>query len=186
MKAWPSAQRPAERGSRRPDCRVTSPTRANERWSLDVVSDQLANGQRFRILNVVDDGTREGVLSYAATSIPGSTVARLLADAIQERGQPEVLLTDNKPEFTGRAVDQWAYTQGIAHQFIDPGKPVQNAYIESFNGRMRDEFLNVHWFLSVPQARLSLAIWRRDYNIVRPHSSLGNLTPQEFARHLAG
>lgn len=165
---------------------LTSPTRANERWSLDFVSDQLANGQRFRILNVVDDGTREYVLSYASTSIPGSTVARLLADAIRERGKPEVLLTDNGPEFTGRALDQWAYSQGIAHHFIDPGKPVQNAYIESFNGRMRDEFLNVHWFLSVPQARLSLAIWRRDYNVVRPHSSLGNLTPHEFARQLAG
>ena len=158
---------------------LTSPTRANERWSLDFVSDQLANGQRFRILNVVDDGTRECVLSYASTSIPGSTVARLLADAIRERGKPEVLLTDNGPEFTGRALDQWAYSQGIAHHFIDPGKPVQNAYIESFNGRMRDEFLNVHWFLSMPQARLSLAIWRRDYNVVRPHSSLGNLTPHD-------
>ena len=165
---------------------LTSPTRANERWSLDFVSDQLANGQRFRILNVVDDGTRECVLSYASTSIPGATVARLLADAIQERGKPQVLLTDNGPEFTGRALDQWAYIQGITHQFIDPGKPVQNAYIESFNGRMRDEFLNVQWFLSVPQARLSLAIWRRDYNVVRPHSSLGNLTPHEFARQLAG
>ncbi len=113
-------------------------------------------------------------------------MARLRADAIRERGNPQVLLTDNGPEFTGRALDQWAYTQGITHQFIDPGKPVQNAYIESFNGRMRDEFLNVHWFLSVPQARLSLAIWRRDYNSVRPHSSLGNLTPREFARQLVG
>ncbi len=165
---------------------LTSPTRASERWSLDVVSDQLANGQRFRILNVVDDGTRECVLSSASTSIPGATVARLLADAIQERGKPQVLLTDNGPEFTGRALDQWAYIQGITHQFIDPGEPIQNAYIESFNGRMRDEFLNVHRFLSVPQARLSLAIWRRDSNVVRPHSSLGNLTPHEFARQLAG
>ena len=97
-----------------------------------------------------------------------------------------MLFTDNRPEFTGRALDQWAHMQGITHQFIDPRKPVQNAYIESFNGRMRDEFLNVHWFLSVPQARLSLAIWRRDEGAVRPHSSLGNLTPQEFARHMAG
>lgn len=165
---------------------LMAPTQANERWSLDFVSDQLVGGQRFRILNVVDDGTRECVLSYASTSIPGATVVRLLADAIQERGKPTVLLTDNGPEFTGRALDQWACTQGIIHQFIDPGKPVQNAYIESFNGRMRDEFLNVHWFLSVLQARLSLAIWRRDYNVVRPHSSLGNPTPQEFARQLAG
>ncbi|WP_188904871.1 integrase core domain-containing protein [Deinococcus aerophilus] len=186
MKAWRSAKRSAERGPRGPNCRVTSPTRANERWSLDFVSDQLANGQRFRILNVVDDGTRECVLSCASTSIPGSTVVRLLADAIQERGKPKVLLTDKGPEFTGSALDQWAYMQGITHQFIDPGKPVQNAYIESFNGRMRDGFLNVHWFLSMPQARLSLAIWRRDYNVVRPHSPLGNLTPQEFARQLAG
>ena len=165
---------------------LTSPTRANERWSLDFVSDQLASGQRFRVLNVVDDGTRECVLSFASTSIPGATVVRLLADAVLQRGTPKVLLTDNGPEFTGRVLDQWASVQGITHQFIDPGKPVQNAYIESFNGRMRDEFLNVHWFETLPQARLSLAVWRHDYNHVRPHSSLGNLTPQEFAHQLAG
>ena len=161
-------------------------TQANERWSLDFVSDQLASGQRFRVLNVVDDGTRECVLSFASTSIPGATVVRLLADAIQKRGTPKVLLTDNGPEFTGRVLDQWTHQQSITHQFIDPGKPVQNAYIESFNGRMRDEFLNVHWFETLPQARLSLAVWRHDYNGVRPHSSLGNLTPQEFARQLVG
>lgn len=165
---------------------LTSPTKATERWSLDFVSDQMASGQRFRILHVVDDGTRECVLSYAATSIHGSAVARLRTDAIQERGKLKVLLTDNGPECTGRALDQWASIQGITHQFIDSGKPVQNAYIASESGRMRDEFLNVYWFPSMPQARLSLAIWRRDDNVVRPHSSLGNLTSQEFARQLAG
>ena len=138
------------------------------------------------MLNVVDDATRECVPSFAATSIPGDTVAQLLGEAIKERGKPKVLLSDNGPEFASKVLDQWAYEQGIQQEFIDPGKPVQNAYIESFNGRMRDEFLNVHWFLSLPQARLSLAAWRRDYNDVRPHSSLGNLAPQEFARRLAG
>lgn len=165
---------------------LTSPMRANERWSLDFVSDQLADGRRFRVLNVVDDATRECVLSFASRSIPGTTVVRLLAAAVHERGKPSVLLTDNGPEFTGRAFDQWAYTQGITHRLIDPGKPVQNPYIESFNGRMRDEFLNAHWFVTLPQARLELAIWRRDYNAVRPHSALGNRTPQEFAHDLAG
>ncbi|UBV44503.1 DDE-type integrase/transposase/recombinase (plasmid) [Deinococcus taeanensis] len=112
---------------------LTSPTRANERWSLAFVSAQLTNGQRLPLLNGVDDGTRECVLSFASTSIPGSTVARQLAAVIEERGKPKVLLTDNVPESTGRALDQWTYSQGITHHFIDLGKPVQNAYTNSFN-----------------------------------------------------
>ena len=162
------------------------PGNRNERWSMDFVADQLASGQRFRVLNVVDDCTRECVLSYAATSIPGAVVARLLSEAVKERGKPKVLLSDNGPEFTGKALDSWAFEHGIKQEFIEPGKPMQNAYIESFNGRMRDEFLNTHWFLSLPQARLSLSVWRQDYNDIRPHSSLGNLAPHEFARQLAG
>ena len=162
------------------------PTRANERWSMDFISDQLSSGQRFRVLNIVDDWTRECVLSYAGTSISGALVAQLLGEAVKERGKPTKLLSDNGPEFISKALDQWVYDQGIGHEFIDPGKPVQNAYIESFNGRMRDECLNTHWFVSLSQARLVLAAWRKDYNGVRPHSSLGNLTPQEFARQKAG
>ena len=162
------------------------PTRANERWSLDFISDQLSSGQRFRVLNVVDDCTRECVLSYAGTSISGVLVAQLLGEAVKERGKPTRLLSDNGPEFISKALDQWVYEQGIGHEFIELGKPVQNAYIESFNGRMRDECLNIHWFVSLPQARLVLAAWRKDDNAVRPHSSLGNLTPQEFARQKAG
>ena len=162
------------------------PGSRNERWSMDFVSDQLASGQRFRVLNVVDDCTRECILSYAATSIPGAVVARLLSEAVKERGKPKVLLSDNGPEFTGKALDSWAFENGIKQEFIEPGKPMQNAYIESFNGRMRDEFLNTHWFLSLSQARLGLSVWRQDYNDVRPHSSLGNLAPHEFARLLAG
>lgn len=164
----------------------TAPSAANERWSTDFVSDQLASGQRFRVLNVVDDFTRECIVCFADTSITGDTVARLLGEAIKERGKPKVLISDNGPEFTSRALDAWAHQEGIERHFIDPGKPVQNAYIESFNGRFRDECLDQHWFVNLPQARLVLSVWRRDYNGVRPHSSLDNLAPQEFARRSAG
>lgn len=161
------------------------PTRPNERWSLDFVHDQLADGRRFRVLNVVDDCTRECLLSHVGTSIPGALVTRLLENIVLERGKPKVLLSDNGPEFTGRALDQWAYQQGIRQDFIDPGKPVQNAFIESFNGRMRDECLNTHWFVTLLQAKATITAWKDDYNAVRPHSSLGQRTPLEFAHHLA-
>lgn len=159
--------------------------RLNQRWSLDFLSDQLADGRRFRLLNVVDDYSRECLAVEVDTSLSGQRVTRLLEQLSECRGLPERLVTDNGPEFTSRALDHWAYTHGVTLQFIEPGKPVQNAYVESFNGKMRDECLNEHWFLALSEARRTVELWRQDYNERRPHSSLGNRTPQEFARAAA-
>ena len=155
---------------------------ANQRWSLDFVADQLASGQRFRVLNVVDDFTRECLVMHVGVSITGHDVVRELAAVVRFRGPPLAIITDNGPEFAGKALDLWTHELGISHLFIRPGKPVENAYIESFNGRLRDECLNLHWFLSLEQARVILSTWRADYNQVRPHTSLGGQTPDEFAR----
>ena len=155
---------------------------ANQRWSMDFMSDQLASGQRFRVLNVVDDFTRECLVMHVGTSITGADVARLLTKVLAERAQPATIVTDNGPEFISKALDQWAHERGIVQHFNRPGKPVENAYIESFNGRVRDECLNLHWFQTLPQARLTVAAWHRDYNEVRPHSSLNDQSPNEFAR----
>lgn len=158
-----------------------APTRKNERWSMDFVSDSLADGRSFRVFNVVDDFTRECLASVVDLSLSGGRVARELESIVVERGAPRALLCDNGPEFTSKALDQWAYEQGIAIDFIKPGKPTQNAYAESFNGRMRDECLNQHWFRSLPEAKRLIAAWRHDYNHVRPHGSLSERTPTEFA-----
>jgi putative transposase len=155
--------------------------RPNQRWSLDFMSDQLADGRRFRLLNVVDDFTRECLAVEVDTSLSGQRVTRVLERLRAVRGLPERLVSDNGPEFTGQAVDNWAYQHRVQWQFIEPGKPVQNAYIESFNGKFRDECLNEHWFERLEQARVIVEDWRRDYNEERPHSSLGQRTPLEFA-----
>lgn len=158
---------------------LTTPTRPNQRWSMDFVSDALTDGRKFRSLNIVDDYNRECLAAQVDTSIPGARVVRVLEQLRERRGLPQVLVMDNGPEFAGRALDAWAYQQGVRLHFIDPGKPVQNAFIESFNGKMRDECLNEHWFLSLGEARETIEAWRRDYNEVRPHSALGNRTPME-------
>ena len=131
---------------------------------------------------MVDDFTRESLATEVDTSLPSLRVTRVLDRVAVERGVPEVITVDNGPEFSGRVLDAWAYARGVQLHFIDPGKPVQNAYIESFNGRLRDECLNEHWFTSLPAARSIVEAWRDDYNAVRPHSALGNQTPQEFAQ----
>lgn len=146
------------------------------------MADQLASGQRFRVLNVVDEFTRECLVMYAGISITGHDVLRHLTDVIRFRGRPASILTDNGPEFAGKTLDVWTHETGITHLFIRPGKPVENAYIESFNGRVRDECLNLHWFQSLEQARVVLSAWRVDDNHVRPHTSLGGRPPNEFAR----
>jgi putative transposase len=156
------------------------PTRQNERWSMDFISDALSEGRKFRSLNIVDDFNRECLAAEVDTSITGARVVRVLERLGEGRGLPQTLVMDNGPEFAGRAVDMWAYEQGVKLHFIEPGKPVQNAFIESFNGKMRDECLNEHWFLSLGEARETIENWRRDYNEVRPHSALGNRTPKEF------
>ena len=156
-------------------------TAPDQVWSLDFVSDALASGRRIRLLNVVDTFTREALAIEVDTSISGERVARVLDRVIEERGaQPEEIVMDNGPELTSRALDQWAYERGIRLHFIAPGKPVQNAFVESFNGRLRDECLNQHWFRSLADARQIVEEWRLDYNRERPHSALGGLSPEEY------
>jgi putative transposase len=158
-----------------------APVRPNERWSMDFVSDVLADGRRFRTLNVLDMYTREAVAMEVAFSLPSDAVTRALDRAIATRGaQPEVITIDNGTEFTSRHFDNWAHARGIRLDFIRPGKPVENGYVESFNGKYRDECLSQSWFLSLDDARATIARWRIEYNEARPHSSLGNLTPAEF------
>ena len=160
---------------------MLAPQRLNERWSMDYVSDVIRGGRRNRIFNVVDDLSREGLASEVDTSLPARRVIQTLEEIALERGYPERIVCDNGPEFRSRALDEWAYENNVSLDFIQPGKPVQNPFVESFNGKMRDECLNVHWFANVEEARLVIADWRRDYTQVRPHSSLGNRTPSEFA-----
>ena len=156
----------------------------NTRWSMDFVSDRLSNGRRVRLLNVIDECSRECLASVAETSITGAHVTRVLSQLIETHGKPKQILTDNGPEFTSNVMSEWTYTQEIEHRFIDPGKPIQNAYIESFNGKLRDEFLNEHWFKSMDELRGRLEVWRNEYNFIRPHSSLGNLTPHAYRKNL--
>jgi len=155
--------------------------RANARWSMDFMADTLASGRTFRTLNVVDDYTRECLAIEVDTSLGGRRVTRVLERLVRQRGMPGCVVADNGPEFTGRAVDEWAYGRGLRLEFIDPGRPTQNAYVESFNGKFRDECLNEHWFVSVADARATIEAWREVYNRERPHSSLGYETPQAFA-----
>lgn len=157
------------------------PSRPNERWSMDFMTDALANGRRFRILTLVDDFTRECLAAEVDFSLSGARVARILDRLIAERGKVDTIVSDNGPEFTSTAMDRWAALRGVHQHFIRPGRPMENAYIESFNGRLRDECLNLHWFIDLSDAREKLRAWREDYNHERPHSALGNLTPVEFA-----
>ena len=157
---------------------------ANARWSLDFVHDQFANGRRFRILNVVDDVTRECLAAIPDTSISGRRVARELTRLIARRGKPEMIVSDNGTEFTSNAMFAWAQDNAIVWHFIAPGKPMQNGFCESFNGRMRDELLNETLFLDLDHARTKLARWVSDFNHRRPHSALGYMTPAAFAANL--
>ncbi len=157
------------------------PLRPNERWSLDFVSDQFTDGRRFRILAIVDDCTRENLALVADTSLSGLRVARELDRVIAGRGRPKMIVSDNGSEFTSNAILAWADQARVEWHYIAPGKPMQNGFIESFNGRLRDELLNETLFSSLAQARTALANWRSDYNTERPHSQLGWQTPSVFA-----
>lgn len=158
--------------------------RPDARWSLDFVHDQLANGRRFRILNIVDDVTRECLGAVPDVSISGVRVARELSAIVARRGKPRMIISDNGTELTSNAVLAWSAETGIEWHYIAPGKPMQNGYIESFNGRMRDELLNESLFLGLADARLSITAWVADYNNARPHSSLDYRTPAAFAAQL--
>lgn len=164
--------------ARRP---MTPPIRPNQRWSMDFVHDQLSNGRCFRAFNVVDDFTRESVVIEVGTTLTATHVAAALDRAIAARGRcPERLVCDNGTEFHSLVFLKWAARHGIEIQFIQPGKPIQNAFAESFNGRFRDECLNTNWFSTLADARRLIGAWRSHYNDSRPHSSLGNRTPTEF------
>src|SRR3954447_3960869 len=157
------------------------PAAPNELWALDFVCDQFVCGRRFRILAVYDVCTRQCLATVADTSLSGKRVARELDRLMAWRGKPKSIVSDNGPELTSKAILLWAAQAGVEWHYIDPGKPIQNAFIESFNGRLRDEFLNETLFSSLTHARVMLAGWRADYNVNRPHSGLGWQTPTEFA-----
>ena len=157
------------------------PAGPNQVWSMDFVSDALANGRRIKVLTIVDDYSKEAIDLVADFGISGLYVTRALDQAARFRGYPKAIRTDQGPEFTGKALDQWAYRHGVQLKMIQAGKPTQNAFIESFNGRFRDECLNDHWFTTLAEARILISAWRQDYNQCRPHSALDYLTPAEFA-----
>jgi putative transposase len=169
----------------RPRIPMPLPSGPNIRWSLDFLSDQLANGRRFRLLNVVDDFTRECIGQVVDVSISGQRVARLLDALITRRGRPTVVVCDNGPEFTGKSMFFWSKHSGVKLHFIQPGKPTQNAFVESFNGKFRDQCLNLHWFRDLDDARRIIEAWRVHYNEVRPHRSLNNQPPAVFAQQVA-
>jgi putative transposase len=175
--------RTVKRAKRAAHLRVPLPgaTCLNQRWSMDFVSDRFADGRWFRILTVVDQYTRECLCTYADRSQTGEKVVEQMKRLVALRGAPESITTDNGSEFAGRAMELWAYQVGVKLDFIRPGKPVENGYIESFNGRLRDECLNGEVFFNLTDAREKLERWRRDYNHTRPHSALADRTPIEFA-----
>ena len=171
-------------GTRRP---IVTPLAPNQRWSLDFVSDQLTDARRFRILAVVDDCTRECLALVADTSISSRRVARELDDIIRRRGRrPDAIVSDNGTELTSNTILNRADETGVGWHYIAPGKPQQNGFIESFNGRLRDELLNETLFRSLPHARAALEAWRYDYNEKRPHSKLGWMTPRAYANAFSG
>jgi putative transposase len=158
-----------------------NPKRANEAWSLDFIHDQLSSGQKFRALTVVDVFSREGLAIEVGQRLRGEHVVEVLNRLVRQRGAPKYLFADNGAEFTGHLVDLWAYHHGARIDFSRPGKPTDNAFIETFNGSLRDECLNLHWFETIEEARRLVEAWRIDYNESRPHMALGNQTPQEYA-----
>ena len=170
----------------RPRCVPATPETVNERWSMDFIHDQLSDGRRFRVLNIVDDFSRECIGQLADVSISGSRVAHYLSQLIETRGtKPVSIVCDNGTEFSCKAMFHWSQDQQIKLNFIQPGKPTQNAFVESFNGKFRDSCLNQFWFRSLAEAKTLIENWRKDYNEVRPHSALGYQPPSVFVRKLA-
>ena len=162
------------------------PGAANEVWSMDFVFDRVSSGRSIKCLAIVDDATHEAIAIVPEHSIGGERLTRLLDEICAQRGKPAIIRTDNGREFTGKAMLNWAYRNQVVLKLIEPGKPNQNAYVESFNGRLRDECLNEHWFTSLAHARVEIERWRREYNEERPKKSLGGLTPALYAKQLAG
>ncbi len=165
--------------------RLETPGSRNQVWAMDFVSDQLADGRRLRALPIIDIYTRECLAIEVDTSLTGERVARTL-NQLQGRGWPQKIVVDNGPEFRGRVLDRWAYQTGVKLHFIEPGKPMQNGFVEGFNSTFRDQCLNEHWFVSIAEARETIEQWRQTYNTIKPHSSLGRRTPAEFAALCSG
>lgn len=161
------------------------PGAANEVWSMDFVFDRVATGRTIKSLVIVDDATHECVAIVAEHSIGGTHLTRILDEVCAKRGKPAIIRTDNGPEFVGKAMLNWSFRMGVQLKLIEPGKPNQNAYVESFNGRLRDECLNEHWFTSLAHAKAVIEDWRREYNEQRPKKSLGGLTPATYAKQMA-
>ena len=169
-------------GERQP---LVRPSTANDVWSMDFVFDRSADGRVIKCLTIVDDATHESVAIVPERAIGGAHLTRILDQLATTRGLPRVIRTDNGKEFCGRAMLSWAHAHQVTLRLIEPGKPNQNAYIESFNGRLRDECLNEHWFLNLAHARALIETWRREYNEERPKKALGGLTPVAYAKKLA-
>jgi putative transposase len=169
-------------GERQP---LLRPTAANQVWSMDFVFDRTADGRVLKCLTIVDDATHEAVAIEVERAISGMMLTRVLDRLALTRGLPKSIRTDNGKEFCGKAMVTWAHERGVELRLIEPGKPNQNAYVESFNGRLRDECLNEHWFTGLLQARTLIETWRREYNEERPKKALGGLTPADYARQLA-
>ena len=178
-------RRQRKRLTRRERVPLPAPNGPRERWSMDFMVDTLADGRAFRTLNIVDDFTRECVAIEVDRSLPGARVVRVL-ERLAADGLPKVIVVDNGPEFAGRTLDAWAYAHHVELRFIRPGKPIENAYVESFNGKFRDECLNEHWFVNLADAQAIIECWRIDYNTVRPHSALDGATPDQFAQTSTG
>ena len=179
------AKRPRRRVAAAPRVGRPEITALNECWSMDFVSDTLADGRRYRALTVVDNFSRECLAIRADQSITGQHVVDVLERIRFYRSAPATIRVDNGPEFISRALDQWAYHNGVTLDFSRPGKPTDNAFVESFNGTFRDECLNANWFQSLGEAKATIDDWRKEYNEFRPHSSLGDMTPRDFARKQA-
>lgn len=169
-------------GERQP---LVRPTAANQVWSMDFVFDRTAEGRVIKCLTIVDDATHEAVAIEVERAISGQALTRVLDRLALSRGLPRIIRTDNGKEFCGKAMVEWAHARGVALRLIEPGKPNQNAYVESFNGRFRDECLNEHWFANLLQARTVIETWRREYNEERPKKALGGMTPGAYAKQLA-
>jgi len=170
----------------RPPQPVVSPAHCNEWWAMDFLRDGLAIDRTFRVFTLEDLFSREALALEVDFSLPAVRVIRVLERVAARRGYPTYVRVDNGPEFISKALDAWAYQHQVQLVFIDPGKPIQNAHVESFNGKVRDEFLNEHWFASIHEAQVLAEAFRIDFNTVRPHSALKNLTPEEFVTSLAG
>lgn len=178
-------RRKRKRVTAMPRVRPERAWRRGEAWAMDFMQDVLADGRRFRTLNILDTVSRECLAIEVDTSLPGARVVRVLEQLVAWYGVPKQITIDNGPEFVGQALDVWAYTHHVSLDFIEPGKPSQNGHLESFNGKFRDECLNVHWFATLAHARAVIQAWKEDYNRERPHSALHGQTPHEFVRTLA-